>query len=85
MFVINVKYALHDDFLIVYCYVSDIMKNTLYQFRTTKGITQEELATTVNVSRQTIISIEKGKYAPSVVLALAIARFFKVSVEDIFG
>ena len=61
------------------------MKNKLNQFRTDKGITQEELALGVKVSRQTIISIEKGKYAPSVVLALAIARFFNVSVEDIFG
>ena len=61
------------------------MKNKLNQLRTDKGITQEELALGVKVSRQTIISIEKGKYAPSVVLALAIARFFKVSVEDIFG
>ena len=61
------------------------MKNKLNQLRTDKGITQEELAFGVKVSRQTIISIEKGKYAPSVVLALAIARFFNVSVEDIFG
>jgi putative transcriptional regulator len=53
-------------------------------FRTDKGLTQEDLALKVGVSRQTIIAMEKGNYAPSVLLAFKIAGVFKVSVEDIF-
>ncbi|HEX7724542.1 MAG TPA: helix-turn-helix transcriptional regulator [Candidatus Paceibacterota bacterium] len=58
--------------------------NTLKDVRTRAGITQEALADAVDVSRQTVISIEKGKYTPSVTLALRIAAFFKLRVEDIF-
>ena len=58
--------------------------NSLNVLRNERDLTQEELADAVGVSRQTIISIEKGRYVPSVVLALQIARFFKVRVEDIF-
>lgn len=47
-------------------------------------MTQEELATKVGVSRQTIIAIEKGNYVPSVLLSLKIAQFFKQPLEDIF-
>lgn len=47
-------------------------------------LTQEELANAVQVSRQTIISIEKGKYVPSVLLALKIARHFNKPLEDVF-
>lgn len=47
-------------------------------------LTQEELAKVVNVSRQTIISVEKGKYVPSVLLALKIAKYFGKPLEDIF-
>jgi putative transcriptional regulator len=47
-------------------------------------MTQEELATKVGVARQTIIAIEKGKYNPSVALAIKIARVFGVSVEEVF-
>ncbi len=54
------------------------------KLRTDKDVTQEELAEAVGVSRQTIIAIEKGKYTPSVHLALKIAEFFKTSVEEIF-
>jgi len=59
--------------------------NNLKDLRTSRDITQESLADTIGVSRQTIISIEKGKYTPSVSLALKIARHFKVKVEDIFN
>jgi putative transcriptional regulator len=59
--------------------------NTLKEIRIGRAITQEVLAAGVDVSRQTIISIEKGKYVPSVALALRIARFFKMRVEDIFS
>ncbi len=62
---------------------SDI-SNRVFQFRSKKNITQEELAKAVGVSRQTIISIEKGNYTPSVLLALRIARFFRKRVEEIF-
>lgn len=58
--------------------------NALKDLRTTRSVTQEALAEAADVSRQTIISIEKGKYTPSVALAIRIARFFKVPVEDIF-
>ncbi len=58
--------------------------NKLPMLRTEKGMTQEELADKVGVSRQTIIAMEKGNYAPSVLLALKIAGVFKASVEDIF-
>ncbi len=47
-------------------------------------MTQEDLARTIGVTRQTIIAIEKGNYTPSVLLALKIAKFFKSSVEKIF-
>jgi len=59
--------------------------NTVYKLRTARSMTQEELAAKVGVSRQTVIAIEKGNYTPSVLLALKIARSFKVSVEDIFS
>lgn len=47
-------------------------------------MTQEELAKAVGVTRQTIISIEKGRFVPSTLLALKLAKFFKKPVEDIF-
>lgn len=60
------------------------VSNTVQRERLLRGFTQEELAAKAGVSRQTIIAIEKGNYTPSVLLALKIARIFKVSVEDIF-
>ncbi len=60
------------------------MKNRLEEIRTTKGIKQDELATALEVSRQTISSLENGKYNPSILLAFKIARYFKLSIEDIF-
>ncbi len=58
--------------------------NQLKSLRTERGMTQEELATAVGVTRQTIISIEKGKFVPSVKLALELARAVNVRVEDLF-
>lgn len=49
-----------------------------------KNISQEELAIAIRVTRKTINTIETGKFVPSTVIALKIARYFKVSVEDIF-
>jgi putative transcriptional regulator len=60
------------------------MKNNIKVERAIKNITQEELATLVSVSRQTINAMEANKYVPSTVLALKIARIFKKPVEDIF-
>lgn len=58
--------------------------NTVSTYRIQMGVTQEELALKVNVSRQTIIALEKGNYTPSILLALKIAGFFNVPVEKIF-
>ena len=60
------------------------MKNRLRELREAKGLTQEELAKALGVTRQTIIAIEKGKYDPSLRLAFKIAKFFKVKIEDVF-
>ncbi len=64
--------------------MTETIVNTLAQCRSSKNLTQEELAKTVGVTRQTIIAIEKGNYTPSVLLALKIAKFFKRPVESIF-
>ena len=64
--------------------MAEYITNTVYTLRTKKGLTQEELAEKVGITRQTVISIEKGNYTPSVLLALKIAAIFKVSVEDVF-
>lgn len=61
------------------------VSNSVQKARLQRGLTQEELAAKAGVSRQTIIAIEKGNYTPSVLLAMKIARIFKVSVEDIFS
>ena len=63
----------------------DSVKNNVQKFRVRAEITQEELAEKIGVSRQTIIAIEKGNYTPSVLLALRIAKYFKMPVEDIFS
>lgn len=60
------------------------MKNRLEEIRREKGIRQEDLADALEVSRQTIGSLENGRYNPSIVLAFKIARYFNRSIEDIF-
>ena len=60
------------------------MENFIRVERAKKKITQAELAKKLNVSRQTIHAIETGKFIPSTVLALKIAKFFGVKVEDLF-
>ncbi|GAA4045354.1 helix-turn-helix transcriptional regulator [Flavobacterium chungnamense] len=60
------------------------MTNNLKVLRAIKNISQEDLARQIEVSRQTINAMEKGKYVPSTVLALKLARFFDKPVEDIF-
>lgn len=60
------------------------MKNSIKVERAKVGISQTQLADSVGVSKQTILSVETGRFVPSTVLALKIARFFNVKVEDIF-
>ncbi len=60
------------------------VKNRLEELRKARGINQEELATILEVSRQTISSLEKGRYNPSIVLAFKIARYFCLTIEEIF-
>jgi putative transcriptional regulator len=60
------------------------MKNNLRVQRAIKNITQAELANLIQVSRQTINTIESGKYVPSTVLALKMAKVFNIAVEEIF-
>lgn len=60
------------------------MKNKLEEIRKENGYTQEELAEKLEVSRQTINSLEKGKYNPSIILAFKIAKFFNLLIEEIF-
>lgn len=61
------------------------MKNTISQLRKQHKITQEDLANEVGVTRQTITSIETGKYIASLPLAFKIAKFFDMSIEEIFS
>ncbi len=60
------------------------MKNRLEELRKQRGIKQEELAAALEVSRQTIGSLENGRYNPSILLAFKIARYFDMCIEDIF-
>lgn len=60
------------------------MKNRLEEIRKSQGINQEELAAALEVSRQTIGSLENGRYNPSIILAFKIARYFNMRIEDIF-
>lgn len=60
------------------------MRNRLEEIRKQRGINQEELAAALEVSRQTIGSLENGRYNPSIVLAFKIARYFGMSIEEIF-
>ncbi|MCC0629020.1 helix-turn-helix transcriptional regulator [Clostridioides sp. ES-S-0108-01] len=60
------------------------MKNRLEEIRKKRGIRQEELASVLQVSRQTIGSLENGRYNPSIILAFKIARYFDMNIEEIF-
>ena len=61
-----------------------VLKNRIEKLRKQRGIKQEDLAIAVEVSRQTIGSLENGRYNPSIILAFKIARYFHMSIEDIF-
>ena len=60
------------------------MKNRLEALRKERGVRQEDLALALGVSRQTVISLEKGKYNPSLALAFRLARYFALPIEEIF-
>lgn len=60
------------------------MKNKIEEIRNQKKLKQEELAKTLGVSRQTISSLENGRYNPSIVLAYRIAKTFNMTIEDVF-
>ncbi|MDT4761700.1 helix-turn-helix transcriptional regulator [Sphaerochaeta sp. PS] len=60
------------------------MKNTLEELRKVRGISQEELGEALEVSRQTINSLENGRYNPSILLAFRIAHYFGMKIEEIF-
>ena len=60
------------------------MKNRLEEISNERGLNQEDLARALCVSRQTISSLENGRYNPSILLAFKIARYFSMSIEDIF-
>ena len=60
------------------------MKNRLEEIRKLRGIRQEDLAEALEVSRQTICSLENGRYNPSILLAFKLAKYFDMSIEEIF-
>ena len=60
------------------------MKNKIVEIRQERGIKQDELAKTLGVSRQTISSLENGRYDPSILLAHKIAKMFDMSIEEVF-
>jgi putative transcriptional regulator len=64
--------------------ILDIVKNTVKELRAAAGLSQADLAAAMGVSRQTVNSIETGRYLPSLPLAIALARFFDSSIEEIF-
>ena len=60
------------------------MKNKIEQIRKERGILQDEFAKSIGVSRQTISSLENGRYNPSILLAYKIARYFGMTIEEVF-
>ena len=64
--------------------MKDYVDNKVFQLRKEKGITQEQFAKAIGITRQTVIAIEKGMYVPSLLLGFKIANFFDKSVEEIF-
>jgi len=60
------------------------LKNRIEEIRKVRGIRQEEFAKSMGVSRQTISSLENGRYNPSILLAYKIARYFDMTIEEVF-
>ena len=61
-----------------------MLKNRIEEIRKARGITQEEFAKSMKVSRQTISSLENGRYSPSILLAHHIAKYFGMTIEEVF-
>ena len=61
-----------------------ILKNRIEEIRKEKGIRQEDFAKSMGVSRQTISSLENGRYNPSITLAYKIAKYFEITIEEVF-
>ena len=72
----KVNFTSHED--------DDAMKNRIEEIRNQKGIRQEELARLMGVSRQTISSLENGRYNPSILLAHKISKYFGMTIEEVF-
>ena len=62
----------------------DTLKNKIENIRTKKNIRQEDFAKAMGVSRQTISSLENGRYNPSILLAYKIAKYFEMTIEEVF-
>lgn len=80
----NVKPTLHNYAIIISMVMREKVINSVERYRKKAGMTQEELGRMVDVTRQTIISIEKGNYVPSVLLALKISQQFNTPLEKVF-
>ena len=76
-YIMNVKLTLQNIW-------RDIMNNRIEEIRNARNIRQEELASILGVSRQTISSLENGRYNPSITLAHKIAKFFGMQIEEVF-
>lgn len=64
--------------------MKEYVENKVFELRREEGITQEQLANSLGITRQTVIAIEKGMYVPSLLLGLKISRFFRKKVEEVF-
>ena len=79
----RIRVKTRQDWIFV-CHVYSSKFKRLEELRKQRGIKQEDLATALEVSRQTIGSLENGRYNPSIMLAFKIARYFQMSIEEIF-
>ena len=82
--VVYVMIAMESKLSILDVWEGGTLKNRLEELRKARGIKQEELAAILEVSRQTIGSLENGRYNPSILLAFKIARYFDMNIEDVF-
>lgn len=80
---LTIKYVIFNVKKTLHCVVR-ILKNKIKELRMKFNLTQEDLAKKLDVSRQTIISLEKGRYNPSILLAHKIAKVFNLKIEDVF-
>ena len=80
----NIIIAEKESKLSIYTRKEQSVKNRLEELRKQRGIKQEDLANALEVSRQTIGSLENGRYNPSIMLAFKIARYFQMNIEEIF-